>query len=344
MAEEAMQPAEGVADEPQAVVAAVVAGNEAKLVAEPLAEEPPAAPPLLVEPVEAVADEPAAPRRAATPVFAVADADVLAALFSKVAAARLPTAPAPPVTSPATAAPARDRFYRLFVPRAEGPAEGLAVQFAWIPPGEFRMGDGQIEEEKPVRKVTISKGFYMGVYQVTQSQWKAVMNYSGSRFRGDNLPVEMVSWTECEGFCERMRELTGKSVRLPTEAEWEYACRAGTTTAFYTGDGEAAMRQAGRYQGNSDWHTHPVGKLAANAWGLHDLHGNVWEWCQDWYGPYPAADQTDPRGSDAGEGRVVRGGSWRDPAEGCRASSRGSVDPTSRFFEIGFRVCFSPEG
>ena len=121
------------------------------------------------------------------------------------------------------------------------------------------MGSDQYDEEKPVHRVTISKGFYMGVFPVTQFQWHAVMNYNPSHFRGDDRPVEMVSWDDCQEFCQKLRQFTGKPIRLPTEAEWEYACRAGTTTEYYTGNGEDALRKAGWYIGNSDSQTHPVG-------------------------------------------------------------------------------------
>jgi formylglycine-generating enzyme required for sulfatase activity len=258
----------------------------------------------------------------------------------------VPTLPAAfpiPAVFPVPAVRPRERFVELAIPLDQGPVEAVPMRFAWIPPGDFLMGDNRYDEEKPARRVTISTGFYMCVVTVTQMQWRGIMSYNASRFRGDDRPVEMVSWMECQEFCARLRELTGKRIRLPTEAEWEYACRAGTTTAFFTGDGEEALRRSGWYQGNSGGQTHPVGKLAPSAWGLHDLHGNVWEWCQDWSGPYPAVDETDPKGPETGGGRVVRGGSWRDPAEGCRASSRGQVEPTSRFFEIGCRVCFQPD-
>jgi formylglycine-generating enzyme required for sulfatase activity len=173
------------------------------------------------------------------------------------------------------------------------------ITFALIPPGRFLMGSP--EDEQPYRyddeaqhEVEIAKAFYLGVYPVTQAQWQAVMGSNPSRFKGDSLPVETVSWHDCQAFCNCLSAKTGRVVRqppqkkytfrLPFESEWEYACRAGTTTAYYSGNGEAVLGLAGWYYGNSGGKTHPVGKLAANAWGLYDMHGNVWEWCADWYG------------------------------------------------------------
>jgi formylglycine-generating enzyme required for sulfatase activity len=176
----------------------------------------------------------------------------------------------------------------------------IEMKFAWVPPGAFLMGGDQTDEEKPVHRVTISKGFFMGTYPVTQAQWQAVMGFNLSHFRGDDRPVETVSWEDCQEFCQKLRHLTGKPTRLPTEAEWEYACRAGTTSDYYSGNGEEALQKVGWYASNSDKQTQPVGKRAANAWGLFDMHGNVWEWCADWYGPYPKEDQKDPQGCTSG--------------------------------------------
>jgi formylglycine-generating enzyme required for sulfatase activity len=217
---------------------------------------------------------------------------------------------------------------------------GIEMKFAWISPGEFLMGCDKYDSEKPVHRVTLTKGFYMGVFLVTQSQWQAVMNCNPSHFRGDDRPVEKVSWGDCQEFWQKLKQLTGKPIRLPTEAEWEYACRAGTTTEYYTGNGEDALCKAGWYNGNSDSQTHPVGKLAANARGLYDTHGNVWEWCQDWYGPYSSENKTDPKSSNYGDGRVLRGGSWDDQPVLCRAAYRGRYAPAFRDFYCGCRVCF----
>jgi formylglycine-generating enzyme required for sulfatase activity len=214
------------------------------------------------------------------------------------------------------------------------------MKFAWIPPGRFLMGGNGVGDN-PQHRVTISKGFWMGVFPVTQAQFQAVMGYNPSHFRGDNRPVEQASWTDCEEFCQKMRELAGKPVRLPTEAEWEYACRAGTTAGYWSGDGEAALTRVGWYGGNSGQQTHPVGeKQAANPWGLHDTHGNVWEWCADSYSTLGAEDQKDPFGSSKDDIRVLRGGAWGDSPAHCLAASRYGDAPGTRFNYYGFRVCF----
>jgi formylglycine-generating enzyme required for sulfatase activity len=219
----------------------------------------------------------------------------------------------------------------------------IDMKFAWVPPGTFLMGSDQDNEEKPVHRVTISKGFYLGVVPVTQPQWQAVMGYNPCQVRGEDRPVEMVSWEDCQEFCLRLRQLTGKPIRLPTEAEWEYACRAGTTGKYFNGGDKAALLKAGWFHRNSNGQTQPVGRLGANAWGLCDMHGNVWEWCQDLYGPYTEEAKTDPPGDNAGVHRVVRGGCWQNGPEDCRAASRRFMPPAARHPGIGCRVCFLPD-
>jgi formylglycine-generating enzyme required for sulfatase activity len=177
----------------------------------------------------------------------------------------------------------------------------LGMKFAWIPPGTFTMGSPNTEEGRQKwevqHKVTLTRGFYMGVYPVTQKQWHEVMGGNPSNFKkGDNYPVEMVSWEDCQKFVKKLSEREGQEYRLPTEAEWEYACRAGTTTTYYTGDDENALDRAGWYSKNSGKVTHPVGQKEANKWGLYDMHGNVYQWCADWYGDYPQGDDKDPKG------------------------------------------------
>ncbi len=220
----------------------------------------------------------------------------------------------------------------------------IDMKFAWVPPGSFLMGGNANDKEKPVHCVALTRGFYMGVYPVTQAQWQSVMGYNPSRnvssFRGGDRPVEMVSWDDCQDFCGRLRELTGKPIRLPTEAEWEYACRAGTTSDYCTGSDEAALRKTGWFQGNSNSQTQPVGKLAANAWGLFDMHGNVWEWCQDLHGAYGSADGViDPQGATSAVDCVCRGGAWNSRPEHCRAAHRGKFGPGDRDGDVGCRVC-----
>jgi formylglycine-generating enzyme required for sulfatase activity len=211
----------------------------------------------------------------------------------------------------------------------------VEMTFAWCPPGVF---------QRENHRVTLTKGFYTGIHPVTQAQWKAITGATPSHFKGDTRPVEQVSWDDCQEFCKKLTaHLKGRvTVRLPSEAEWEYACRAGTTTEYHTGDGEAALKKAGWYSGNAGSQTHPVGELAANAWGLHDMHGNVWEWCQDWYGPYAAGDQTDPvqLTKQSNEYRVLRGGSWYGVSASCLAACRGRGGPGGRFVSYGFRCVF----
>jgi formylglycine-generating enzyme required for sulfatase activity len=170
------------------------------------------------------------------------------------------------------------------------------------------------------------KQYLLGKYPVTQEQYLAIAGVNPSYFKGDKLPVEKVSWDEATQWCQKLSEQSGQSVRLPTESEWEYACRAGTTTEYNTGDGEKALAKAGWYFGNSDGKTHPVGLKEPNAWGLHDMHGNVWEWCQDEVG-----DRL----------RVLRGGSWDFSARWCRSAYRSRWRPDVRGWDAGFRVCLA---
>jgi formylglycine-generating enzyme required for sulfatase activity len=189
--------------------------------------------------------------------------------------------------------------------------------------------------------VTLTKGFWMGVTPVTQAQWRAVLGSNPSYFKGDDRPVESVSWDDCQAFCRGLGRRTGKPVRLPMEAEWEYACRAGTATAYPGGDGEQALQGVGWYRANSGGQTQPVGRKAPNAFGLYDLHGNVWEWCADrpadeGHGQGESSGPADPR---PGLGRVLRGGSWFNKAAFCRAACRYYGGPASRANGCGARVC-----
>ncbi len=218
----------------------------------------------------------------------------------------------------------------------------LGMKFAWIPPGTFLMGsppnEPQREDDETQHKVTLTKGFWIGVHQVTQAQWQAVMGANPSHFKGEsNLPVENVSWDDCVAFCEALGKKDGKPYRLPTEAEWEYACRAGTTTPFHFG-ATISVNQA-NYDGNYIYgngkkgvyrqKTTPVGSFPANVWGLFDMHGNVWEWCADWYGPYPEEELKDPQVFVGGDRRVCRGGSWNDyPRSAARRTAAGSRLPS----------------
>ncbi len=216
---------------------------------------------------------------------------------------------------------------------------GATMKLTLIPPGTFLMGGNGVDYS-PQHRVTITKGFWMGIHPVTQAQWQAVMGYNPSSFPGPDRPVETVSWDDCQEFCQKTAELTNKPVQLPTEAEWEYACRAGTTGEYFSGNGEDALKEVGWYDGHSG--THVVGKKqVANPWGLFDVHGNVWECCQDLYAVLGSADISDPVNLNNGDGRrVIRGGSWVDWALYCRAAFRVGYAPDSRSNAVGLRVCF----
>ena len=229
---------------------------------------------------------------------------------------------------------------------------GVEFVFRWCPAGTFMMGSPKSEEGHADRekqhKVTLTKGFWMMETQVTQKQWKAVMGNNPSNFKGDDLPVEMVSWNDCQEFCKKCVSL-GLLVQLPTEAQWEYACRAGSTTAYFWGNalnGDKANCDGNYPCGTTTKGTYlkkttPVGGYAANPWGLYDMHGNVWEWCQDWYGDYPSGSVTDPTGPSTGSLRVFRGGSWYGYARGCRSAGRGNSVPDYRSNGLGFRCARS---
>jgi formylglycine-generating enzyme required for sulfatase activity len=203
------------------------------------------------------------------------------------------------------------------------------------------------DEEIP-HQVTLTKGFWMSVHPVTQAHWRAVRGDNPSNYPGDDRPVERTQWYECQEFCQKLGRTDGRPYRLPTEAEWEYACRAGTTTPFAFGEtlsaGQASCNSK-RLSGKGkkrvfSGKTTPVGSFPANAWGLHDMHGNVWEWCADWYGPYPNESLTDPQGARKGEKRVIRGGSYGNLPEHCRSAYRGDYAPGLREGYRGLRAAF----
>ena len=222
---------------------------------------------------------------------------------------------------------------------------GMSIEFVLIRPGSFMMGSmtGNIDE-KPPHKVTLSKPFYLGKYEVTQEQWQAVMGRNPSQFKGPQNPVENVRREDCQVFIGRLNKKAGAAVfRLPTEAEWEYACRAGSTTDFSFGEAETTLGDYAWYIANSGIaSTHPVGQKKPNAWGLYDMHGNVMEWCLDGYGDYTGAAVTDPVGTAPISYRiprwVVRGGSWSDDAGDCRSARRNGREPGGWFFTLGFRL------
>jgi len=218
----------------------------------------------------------------------------------------------------------------------------IRAEFVYIPPGEFMMGSpeykpGRFDDEK-LHRVRLTRGFYIQTTQVTQKQWKKVIGSNPSYFKGATLPVENVSWNEAVEFCEKLSRNTGKKYRLPTEAEWEYACRAGTDTAYCFGNDSERLEKYAWFNENSGEKTHPVAQLESNAWGLYDMHGNVWEWCQDWCGDYPSGPVTDPIGPSSGSGRVERGGGWNGNAQNCRSADRFRNSADDRILNLGFRL------
>jgi len=229
---------------------------------------------------------------------------------------------------------------------------GVTMELVYIPPGRFMMGSPASESksgrsmDETQHEVTITKGFYLGKYEVTQAQYQAVMGANPSNWKEANRPVEQVSWNDATEFCSRMTQRVGRQVRLPTEAEWEYACRAGTTAAFHFGDSLSADRAnfdgnypyGGAAKGVFRQETTRVGSFQPNAWGLCDMHGNVWEWCSDWYGTYPTGAVSDPQGAAGGTFRVVRGGSWYSLGYSCRSAYRFRFESVVRDLIIGFRA------
>ncbi|MHB8520380.1 MAG: formylglycine-generating enzyme family protein [Limisphaerales bacterium] len=266
--------------------------------------------------------------------------------------------PASPYLWADKSAPATGRrFYRAV--QTEAP-----TNMVFIPPGTFRMGSPTNEvdrndDEGPQTAVTISRGFWMGKYLVTQGEYAAVMGSNPSRFNTNNgfsedlsRPVETVTWLDATNYCgvltqrERAagRIATNSVYRLPTEAEWEYACRAWTSTRFSYGDdpGYTNFTNYAWYDDNSGGTTHPVGQKLPNPWGLYDMHGDVFEWCQDYYDAYPGGIALDPQGPATGSHRVIRGGSWLHSVWFCRSASRSDFIPDSGYFSNGFRVVLAP--
>ena len=233
----------------------------------------------------------------------------------------------------------------------EGPLAGeafgipaLNLTILPIAPGTFRMGDEGSWGGQPYTQVTIAQPFWLGATEVTQGQYEALMGTNPSNFKGADRPVEQVSWDDAMAFCRKLTERERAAGRLPdgyvytlpTEAQWEYACRSGTT-----GDYAGNLDSMGWYNSNSGNQTHPVAQKQANAWGLSDMHGNVWEWCLDWKGDYPGGSVTDPTGPSSGSDRVNRGGGWDNTAVYCRSAIRSRNDRGIRNFNLGFRLALS---
>lgn len=217
---------------------------------------------------------------------------------------------------------------------------GVSFDMVRVEGGTFRMGATAEQEEeaysneKPVHSVTLSS-YYIGKTEVTQALWQAVMCSNPSRFEGSDLPVERVSWNDCQEFIQKLNRLTGRNFRLPTEAEWEFACRGGNNSRGHKYSGSNDIDNVAWYWDNSGRKTHPVATKAPNELGIYDMSGNVWEWCSDWYTSY---SQTNPTGPQNGSRRVYRGGCWLYDARGCRSSFRYGNGPTDRNFNLGLRL------
>ena len=303
---------------------------------------------------------PAGASTAAAPVSAAAPATAALAVPLRPAPAAPVTPPvAPPLAAPAPAAPAPAA---PAVPHRPAPAArvfpsnpvhkqphtitlpgGATMEMIYVAPSTFMMGSPVSEVGRDANEtqhqVTLTKGYWLGKYEVTQAQWQSVMGSNPSKFQGGSRPVEQVSWEDCQRFIDTVNSQLNCRARLPTEAEWENACRAGTL-GLYGGNGD--LEDMGWYSGNSGRETHFVGRKHANAWGFHDMHGNVFEWCGDWYGNYDDI-LTDPTGPSVGKYRVVRGGGWGYDARWCRSALHTWFEPDKHSMVCGFRLCCSAE-
>jgi formylglycine-generating enzyme required for sulfatase activity/tRNA A-37 threonylcarbamoyl transferase component Bud32 len=245
-------------------------------------------------------------------------------------------APDEPAAAPVIVAP---QFPAIVVPQiAPSFKNSIGMEFVLVPAGKFQMGSNSYDSEKPIHEVTIAQPFYLGKYPVTQEEWEAVMRSSPSYFKGDDrLPVERVLWNDCQDCIAKLNgKKDGYVYRLPSEAEWEYACRAGTT-----GDYAGELDEMAWYEKNSGGKTHPVGEKKPNAWGLHDMHGNVWEWCRDgWHKNYNGAPTDGSAWETSSDGlRILRGGSWNRGDSSCRSANRNFTWPVNRNdYVYGFRL------
>lgn len=243
---------------------------------------------------------------------------------------------------------------------------GVTIEMVYIAPGTFTMGspadEAGREDSETQHEVTLTKNYYVGKYVVTQELWEAVTGEKPSKWKGPTLPVERVSWADAMAFCQKLTKMEHDAGRLPenwkytlpTEAQWEFTCRADTTTALNNGKnldctdkdcrGESSnLAEVAWYDKNGDRKTHPVGLKKPNNFGLYDMHGNVWEWCFDWYADYPEGSVIDPLGPDKGTAHVRRGGSWGYYAKGCRSAARASYSPNYRLESLGFRLVLVSE-
>ena len=226
-------------------------------------------------------------------------------------------------------------------------SNGITIDMVKVEAGTFKMGATSemkkpFKWEKPVRQVTLTNDYYMGKYEVTQALWQTVMGSNPSRFKGsNNLPVECVSWDDCQEFIRKLNIMTGRSFRLPTEAEWEYAARGGKKSCGYQYSGSSNILDVAWYWDNSLDGTHVVGMKQANELGLYDMTGNVFEWCKDWYGAYRSSSLINPAGTTSGADRVCRGGGWGSSMRCCRSSYRDYYPPNYRYGNLGFRLVLS---
>ena len=224
--------------------------------------------------------------------------------------------------------------------------DGVSIDMVRVEAGTFTMGatpemKEPDDDEKPTHQVTLTNDYYIGKYEVTQALWQAVMGNNPSYSKGNNLPVERVSWDDCQEFISKLNSITGKTFRLPTEAEWEYAARGGNKSRGYQYSGSSNLSDVAWYKDNSGSKTHTVGSRQANELGIYDMSGNVWEWCQDSFGTYSNSSQVNPTGANSRSKRVIRGGCWYYSAGCCRSSYRDYNTPGSRFDNLGFRLVLS---
>ena len=224
--------------------------------------------------------------------------------------------------------------------------DGISIDMVRVEAGTFTMGatpemENPLDDEKPAHQVTLTNDYYIGKYEVTQALWKAVMGNNPSYSKGNNLPVERVSWDNCQKFISKLNRITGKTFRLPTEAEWEYAARGGNKSRGYQCSGSSNLSDVAWYEDNSGNKTHNVGSKQANELGIYDMSGNVHEWCQDWYDKYSNSSKVNPTGANSGSYRVSRGGGWAGYAWDCRSSYRNYCSPGSRYNHLGLRLVLS---
>lgn len=228
--------------------------------------------------------------------------------------------------------------------KTQDPQLGVGIQFKRLPGGTFTMGVGDRRgQNSPAHQVTITRPFEIGIHEVTQKQYETVMGTSSSQYKGPDNPVDSVSWNDAVEFCRKLSAMpaekaAGNVYRLPTEAEWEYACRAGTSTLFSFGNDESLLSDYAWSGLNAKSTTHPVGQREPNLWGIYDMHGNAYEWCQDWYEVYSADPVTDPKGPRTGDHRTIRGGGFSNAPEYLQSARRSSVSPELSRHSYGFRV------